>query len=91
MSLLLLMNQENDAFIVGMFNAGKCFVDGDVNNNAIFIHIDKQEEYQIKNICLMAIIELLLSCNMYPVVGDRLNSTFHHVPRFPSPKTNSIG
>lgn len=52
---------------------------------------DKQEEYQIKNVCLMAIIELLLSCKMYPVVGDRLNSMFHHVPRLLSPKSDSIG
>ncbi|XP_031632927.1 huntingtin [Contarinia nasturtii] len=43
--------------------------------------VDAQEEYQIKNVCLSALLELLISCKMYPNIGDRLNGMFHHVPR----------
>lgn len=54
------------------------------------IYIDIQEQYQIKNICLSAIIELLLSCKMYGQVGERINGKFHHIPRTARIKADSI-
>lgn len=51
---------------------------------------DAQEEYQIKSVCISAVLELLISCKMYPNVGDRLNSLFHHVPRLERLKADTI-
>lgn len=55
-----------------------------------FIFSDAQEEYQIKNLCLLALLELLLSCKMYPNIGDRLNGMFHHIPRLQRLTADSI-
>lgn len=40
--------------------------------------------------CLTAIIEMLLSCKMYPRAGDRSASLFHHIPRLSRPKADTI-
>lgn len=31
--------------------------------------------------CLLALLELLISCKTYPIIGDRIGGMFHHVPR----------
>lgn len=51
---------------------------------------DAEEEYQIKGMCMLALLELLISCKMFPKVGDRLNGYFHHVPRSERLKADSI-
>lgn len=51
---------------------------------------DIQEQYQIKNICLWAIVELLLSCKMYGQVGRRNVGKFHHIPRTNRIRADSI-
>lgn len=51
---------------------------------------DAEEEYQIKSMCMLALLELLISCRMFPKVGDRLNGRFHHVPRLERLKSESI-
>lgn len=52
--------------------------------------LDAQEEYQIKSLCLSALLELLLSCKMYPTIGERTNGMFHHVPRLHRLTADSI-
>lgn len=51
---------------------------------------DAQEEYQIKKTCLTAVIEMILSSKMFPQVGDRFVGIFHHNPRLPRPKVDTI-
>lgn len=51
---------------------------------------DAEEEFQIKDMCMLALLELLISCKMFPKVGDRFNSYFHHVPRSERLKADSI-
>lgn len=55
-----------------------------------FFFSDAQEEYQIKSMCLTALMELLISCKMYPTVGDRQSGRFHHVPRLERLKADTI-
>lgn len=91
MSLLVLLNKENDANIVGEFHffSVKRMENNVCSNNS---HIpDAEEEYQIKSMCMLALLELLISCKMFPIVGDRLNGQFHHVPRLERLKADSIG
>lgn len=51
--------------------------------------IDPSEEYEIRHLCLTAIIELLLSCHTYPQIGDHRNR-FQHYSRMEKFKFNSI-
>lgn len=62
-----------------------------INKSTDFDVVDAQEQYQIKSICLSAIVELLLSCKMFTTVGRRDAGQFHHIPRLPRPKSDSIG
>lgn len=52
--------------------------------------ISFQEQYEIKNMCLRAITNLLLTCYKYPRIGFR-DGKFHHVPRNAPIKCESIG
>ncbi|XP_055624615.1 huntingtin [Toxorhynchites rutilus septentrionalis] len=52
--------------------------------------INYQEQYEIKSMCLRAMTDLLLSCYKYPRIGFS-DSKFHHVPRNPSIKFDSVG
>lgn len=62
-----------------------------INKPTDFDVVDAQEQHQIKSICLKAIVELLLSCKMFATVGCRDAGQFHHIPRWPRPKADSIG
>lgn len=62
-----------------------------INKPTDFDVVDAQEQYQIKSICLTAIVELLLSCRMFTTMGRRDAGQFHHIPRLPRPKAGSIG
>lgn len=62
-----------------------------INKSTDFNVVDAQEQYQIKSICLAAIVELLLSCKMFVTVGRRDAGLFHHIPRLSRPKADSIG
>lgn len=62
-----------------------------INKPSDFDVMDAQEQYQIKSICLSAIVELLLSCKMFTTVGRRDAGQFHHIPRLPRLKAESIG
>ncbi|KAL1376706.1 hypothetical protein pipiens_004323 [Culex pipiens pipiens] len=52
--------------------------------------INYQEQYELKGMCLRAIVELLLSCYKYPRIGFG-DGKFHHVPRNPAIKCSSVG
>lgn len=52
--------------------------------------LDYQEQYEIKGMCLRAIVELLLSCYKYPRIGFG-DGKFHHVPRNPVIKCSTVG
>lgn len=62
-----------------------------LNKPTDFDVVDPQEQYQIRSICLAAIVELLLSCKMFVTVGRRDTGQFHHIPRLPRPAADSIG
>lgn len=62
-----------------------------INKPTDFDVVDAQEQYQIKTHCLTAIVELFLSCKMFTTVGRRDTGQFHHIPRLPRPKADSIG
>lgn len=61
-----------------------------VLNKVLFFVADAQEEFQIKAMCLLALFELLISCEMYPCIGDKQNGKFHHIPRLERLKADSI-
>lgn len=43
--------------------------------------VDQQEQYQIRSICLEAIMELLITYKTFPIVGNKL-SLYHHTTRW---------
>lgn len=51
---------------------------------------DQSEQFHIKHLCLSTILELLLTCKMYPRIGDR-TGRFLHVPRTATLQANTIG
>lgn len=62
-----------------------------INKPTDFDVVDAQEQYQIKTVCLAAIIEMLSTCKMFTTVGRRDIGRFHHIPRLPRQKADSIG
>lgn len=51
--------------------------------------VDQQEQFQIKQVCLQAIMELLTTNKTFPIVG-RANSQFYHTPRWQRINCDSI-
>ncbi|XP_055389254.1 protein PFC0760c isoform X2 [Condylostylus longicornis] len=51
--------------------------------------VDIQEQFQIRNICLKAILELLITYKTFPIVGNKLSS-FHHTTRWSKIKCDNI-
>ncbi|KAG4067967.1 hypothetical protein HA402_010653 [Bradysia odoriphaga] len=51
--------------------------------------VDSSEQYQIRNMCMLAITELLLSLKVTTNLGSTKNS-FHHLPRGSALKLDSI-
>lgn len=43
--------------------------------------VDQQEQFQIRSICLEAIMELLITYKTFPIVGNKL-SLYHHTTRW---------
>ncbi|XP_020811155.1 LOW QUALITY PROTEIN: uncharacterized protein LOC110186345 [Drosophila serrata] len=43
--------------------------------------VDQQEQFQIKQLCLQAILELLMTYKTFPIVGQT-NGQFHHTTRW---------
>uniref|UniRef100_A0A1I8MSE8 Huntingtin-like n=1 Tax=Musca domestica TaxID=7370 RepID=A0A1I8MSE8_MUSDO len=43
--------------------------------------VDQQEQFQIRSICLEAIMELLITYKSFPIVGNKL-SLYHHTTRW---------
>lgn len=62
---------------------------------------DQSEQFRIRHLCLGTILELLLTCKMYPCIGGRGElanggggggvQRFLHVPRTPTLQANTIG
>ncbi|XP_046806711.1 uncharacterized protein LOC111675673 isoform X2 [Lucilia cuprina] len=51
--------------------------------------VDQQEQYQIRSICLEAIMELLITYKTFPIVGNKL-SLYHHTTRWNRINCDSI-
>ena len=51
--------------------------------------VDVQEQFQIKSVCLEAILELLITYKTFPIVGSKL-SYFHHTTRWARINCDSI-
>lgn len=51
--------------------------------------VDQQEQFQIKQVCLQAIMELLTTNKTFPIVG-RADSQFYHTPRWQRINCDSI-
>uniref|UniRef100_A0A182SEX2 Huntingtin n=1 Tax=Anopheles maculatus TaxID=74869 RepID=A0A182SEX2_9DIPT len=58
------------------------------SDDPIFVSLLEQRE--IKNMCLQAVMTLLLSCYRYPWIGFR-EGKFHHTTRNPKIKCDTIG
>uniref|UniRef100_A0A182QCB2 Huntingtin n=1 Tax=Anopheles farauti TaxID=69004 RepID=A0A182QCB2_9DIPT len=58
------------------------------SEDPIFVSLSEQRE--IKNMCLQAVLTLLLSCYRYPWIGFR-EGKFHHTTRNPKIKCDTIG
>ncbi|XP_023034526.1 uncharacterized protein LOC6647961 [Drosophila willistoni] len=52
--------------------------------------VDHQEQYQIKQVCLLAIMELLMSHKTFPIVGLQTTGQFHHTTRWKRITCDSI-
>lgn len=90
MSLLMLFNSDNDENIIGGSRWDFSFWRTVTLYTFFYVHTDKTEQFQIKNLCLSTILELLLTCKMYPRIGDR-TQRFLHISRAASLPANSIG
>ncbi|KAH8247796.1 hypothetical protein KR038_010072 [Drosophila bunnanda] len=51
--------------------------------------VDQQEQFQIKQVCLQAILELLMTYKTFPIVGQT-NGQFHHTTRWQRITCDSI-
>lgn len=51
--------------------------------------VDQQEQFQIKQVCLQAILELLMTYKTFPIVGQA-NGQFHHTTRWQRITCDSI-
>ena len=51
--------------------------------------VDQQEQFQIRSICLEAIMELLITYKTFPIVGNKL-SLYHHTTRWNRINCDSI-
>ncbi|XP_061397578.1 uncharacterized protein LOC133333280 [Musca vetustissima] len=51
--------------------------------------VDQQEQFQIRSICLEAIMELLITYKSFPIVGNKL-SLYHHTTRWNRINCDSI-
>jgi len=51
--------------------------------------VDQQEQFQIKQVCLQAILELLMTYKTFPIVG-MANGQFHHTTRWQRITCDSI-
>lgn len=58
------------------------------SEDPIFVSLVEQRE--IKNMCLQAVMSLLLACYRYPWIGFR-EGKFHHTTRNPNIKCDTIG
>ncbi|XP_002137040.3 uncharacterized protein htt isoform X1 [Drosophila pseudoobscura] len=52
--------------------------------------VDQQEQFQIKQVCLQAIMELLMTYKTFPIVGQAATGQFHHTTRWQRITCDSI-
>ncbi|XP_034127938.1 uncharacterized protein LOC117583609 isoform X2 [Drosophila guanche] len=52
--------------------------------------VDQQEQFQIKQVCLQAIMELLMTYKTFPIVGQPATGQFHHTTRWQRITCDSI-
>lgn len=41
--------------------------------------VDEQEQFLIKDACLTVIMELLIMCKTFPVVGNKVSKFYHSI------------